>query len=1236
MGTILVIGAGRANDVPNEIVELTGVPLNSTDLGTFAGTTIADNETIKGAIQDLEDAVETKIGDAPADSNDYVRNNNAWVTASYGTGSSLPDASADSGKVLASGGTEWAGADISTLLTGGNTGSTLLFNFEGSGDSQVLTSTGMTSTYPSTDAKFGSGGATFLRSNADFLQGTWPTVIGTQLFTFSFWIKTSDTDYGVNTSKRIIAPVSGTNLAGGFQIMREPAGGSTYTPHADNAQGAICLLPEGNLASYHVSTRTNDVADGAWHYVVFQHEGSGVYSCFFDGNLTERRNLGTATDFGENGGFFFGKREDNNADAYLTGSLDNIVLELGSILTTGSTVSVPTSPVGEVIDNGLGGTLGDLTNVETSDFAAASIYRFGTLPSYTGGRVVLNPNVDSAYLYAGLSSWDNGNVSLVGGTSSTARAVMSLHSTEEVYFHPDIVTNGAIPPDWTIKIEVDGTTGERVQYRTQPLLGTGTTDLVVPTMGQVRTSLAAIGVADLSDLGTSTGTTHNGNPSEHIDLQDFEGFVWDPKWNANGLNAFIIYNSDIGGLIVGNASTAGNNNRIYIGEDFYSVRAGVGGNVVSFSYQNGYNTSAIADTQTEIRLYSGGDPYNGGNYTALRSALNPSGSVTLTFPGTAGTNGQVLTTDGTGVLSWTTGGGGGGAVNSVNTLTGDVSLGVLDLDDVTQVTVLERVYDTVNEAAVGGFNFGGGFFQLNKTDANSVSLSTSDFVGGTIWITTNNDPVLAVPYSSVTDGGSFIQFAYDDVTYVFTKTAPCVVSFADPATATPQDGQALIYVDANSQWEPQDVANSVNTQTGVVSLGVVDMDDFALAPVATREFLLTGPGSLNPSVSGEFYLLGNTFAWVKGDPVDAFMLTLGIGDEIEFITEANFSHTAEISLAPTTNSQTSNYCQFVNNLPTEVTNAYTNNESITVKEVGTGNDPLSEGQVLTYSTTRSKWENIDPRLDSLDNVDDVQYDRSYSDWEWSNYVGGEGSVVNDGDWFTYTNAIFVAPNDDSSVEARTTLLALPASGVLYFSQDSGGTWSPIAYTSIVDFTTRVRINCDVSGEGIVSTSPLSLATSDPTGAVPNEPSDGQVLIYDATVDSKWKPSRINFRTTESVTTASIADAASDNVTVTNVGYSGQFISITTDRAAWVTVYSDTTSRTNDAARAETTDPSPGSGVLAEVITTGAQTVRITPAAGYFNDEGTPASELYLKVVNKSGATSTVQVDLKVVVLENYI
>jgi len=57
-GRILVIGAGRTNDVPNELTALTGVALNDTDLGSFTGTTIPDDQSIKQALQALEGAVE--------------------------------------------------------------------------------------------------------------------------------------------------------------------------------------------------------------------------------------------------------------------------------------------------------------------------------------------------------------------------------------------------------------------------------------------------------------------------------------------------------------------------------------------------------------------------------------------------------------------------------------------------------------------------------------------------------------------------------------------------------------------------------------------------------------------------------------------------------------------------------------------------------------------------------------------------------------------------------------------------------------------------------------------------------------------------------------------------------------------------------------------------------------------------------------------------------------------------
>jgi hypothetical protein len=58
-GSVIVIGAGRTNDVPNELTALTGVALNAANLGTFTGATISDNTTVKTALQELEAAHES-------------------------------------------------------------------------------------------------------------------------------------------------------------------------------------------------------------------------------------------------------------------------------------------------------------------------------------------------------------------------------------------------------------------------------------------------------------------------------------------------------------------------------------------------------------------------------------------------------------------------------------------------------------------------------------------------------------------------------------------------------------------------------------------------------------------------------------------------------------------------------------------------------------------------------------------------------------------------------------------------------------------------------------------------------------------------------------------------------------------------------------------------------------------------------------------------------------------------
>jgi len=119
------------------------------------------------------------------------------------------------------------------------------------------------------------------------------------------------------------------------------------------------------------------------------------------------------------------------------------------------------------------------------------------------------------------------------------------------------------------------------------------------------------------------------------------------------------------------------------------------------------------------------------------------------------------------------------------------------------------------------------------------------------------------------------------------------------------------------------------------------------------------------------------------------------------------------------------------------------------------------------------------------------------------------------------------------------------------------------------------------------------------------------------------------RTTVAATNSIAANGIANISMTTPKTYA--LLSIETSHAAWVTLYSDAASRTADSSRNETTDPVAGSGVLAEVITSGSTTQLITPASVCFNSAG--ANTTYLKIVNKSGSTANVQVTLTYVSME---
>jgi len=89
--------------------------------------------------------------------------------------------------------------------------------------------------------------------------------------------------------------------------------------------------------------------------------------------------------------------------------------------------------------------------------------------------------------------------------------------------------------------------------------------------------------------------------------------------------------------------------------------------------------------------------------------------------------------------------------------------------------------------------------------------------------------------------------------------------------------------------------------------------------------------------------------------------------------------------------------------------------------------------------------------------------------------------------------------------------------------------------------------------------------------------------------------------------------------------------IATSHPAWVTVYTSGATRLADAVRDQFTDPFPGTGVIGEVVTSGEQTVTITPGSIGFDDAG--GDTIYLSVTNLDMLSQAITVTLTVLRLE---
>ena len=131
------------------------------------------------------------------------------------------------------------------------------------------------------------------------------------------------------------------------------------------------------------------------------------------------------------------------------------------------------------------------------------------------------------------------------------------------------------------------------------------------------------------------------------------------------------------------------------------------------------------------------------------------------------------------------------------------------------------------------------------------------------------------------------------------------------------------------------------------------------------------------------------------------------------------------------------------------------------------------------------------------------------------------------------------------------------------------------------------------------------------------PAIGDVLEWNGT---KWVPEAPSAGNGAGVDrTSEVQTSTAGLATFSAIGRSGVLVSISSTTDAWITLYSTQSARTADNARLFEEDPLAGSGILAEIYTSGGGTITATPGTTYFNAEVESPDEIYASVRTKLGA-----------------
>ncbi len=220
-------------------------------------------------------------------------------------------------------------------------------------------------------------------------------------------------------------------------------------------------------------------------------------------------------------------------------------------------------------------------------------------------------------------------------------------------------------------------------------------------------------------------------------------------------------------------------------------------------------------------------------YVGLASPAAPAANITYTLPSNDGTNGQVLSTNGSGVLSWTTAA--SGSVTSVSGTAPIVSSGgATPAISITQSTTTTNGYLSSTDWNTFDGKVGG---KANLTNANAITKVTS---AGTITEATGLSYTTAANVNQLTVQAGSSQSTNSVQRWLASDGSTVLYSLegaGSPTATTDLVTKAYVTTAVAAATDSSKVAKNGDTMTGLL---VLSADPSAALGAATKQYVDTG------------------------------------------------------------------------------------------------------------------------------------------------------------------------------------------------------------------------------------------------------------------------------------------------------------------------------------------------------------------------------------------------------------